>query len=166
MEVKIPFYNIVNMLLTGLVFLGAVVFLFPETAMGVLNSPFVTKASAGPELVGVVCIFAIAYETGLIVNRIGSVLIEWCLRMLEWIPFDDDYAKFNRKQEKHRIMQTLSREYALSRTGIALFLILAVLALFSKNPLFAIPAFLVAVIYFASCRKHAKKIVAIMDEPE
>ena len=166
MEVKVPFYNIVNMFLTGLVFLGAVVFLIPETAIEVLDSPFIAKASAGSDLVGVVCVFAIAYEAGLIVNRIGSVLIEWCLRKLKWIPFDDDYAKFNRKQEKHRIMQTLSREYALSRTGIALFLILAILALFSRKPLFAIFAFFIAMIYLVSCRKHAKKIVAIMEAQE
>ena len=37
MEVKIPFYNILNMFLTGLVFIGGCVVIFPEYALNVLS---------------------------------------------------------------------------------------------------------------------------------
>ena len=41
MEIKIPLYNILNMFLTGLVFIGGCVIIFPETAVAVLNSEFI-----------------------------------------------------------------------------------------------------------------------------
>ena len=34
MEIKIPFYNILNMFLTGMVFIGGCVIIFPEDISG------------------------------------------------------------------------------------------------------------------------------------
>ncbi len=87
-------------------------------------------------------------EAGLIVNWIGSVLIETILKKLRWIPYNDDYVKYNKKQNKYPIMHTLSREYALSRTGIAVFLLLAIMALFGTKKLAAIPFVLIAILFF------------------
>ena len=165
MEIKVPFYHVVNMFLTGLVLLGGGIMLFPDVATSFLGNSFITRASVGPEIVGVICLAAISYEVGLIVNRIGSVILEPILRKLKMIPFDNDYVKYNRVKMRFQIMETLSREYSLSRTGIALFIILAIMALFSSTKLFAIPLAAIAVVYLVSCRKHAARIVALMAMP-
>ena len=139
--------------------------LFPDVATSVLDNSFIARASTGPEIIGVVCIIAIAYEVGLIVNRIGAVFIEPVLKITKLIPFDDDYVKYNKAKKRFPILETLSREYGLSRTGIALFIILTVMALFSNSKIFAIPLVVVVVVYTVSCRKHAGKIVALIGAP-
>ena len=166
MEIKIPFYNVLNMFLTGFVFLGGIAVLFMRYVANVLECTLVTDISAGSEVVFVVCAFAIAYEIGLIINRIGSVVLEPLLKVARLIPFDDDYIKFNKQQKKYPIMSTLSREYALSRTCVVLFLLLSIAALFSETKLLAIPFTLIAIVYFFSSKKHAEKIVKLMAEPE
>ena len=166
MEFKIPFYHVVNMLLTGLVLLGGGLLLFPNIALSVLDNSIFDRANAIPEIIEAICFIAIAYEAGLIVNRIGSLLIEALLIKMKLIPFNNDYIRYNERQKKYPIMPILSREYALSRTGIALFVLLGVMALFSKCKIYSIPLFLIAVVYCASCRKNAKKIVALMGDLE
>ena len=162
MEIKIPLYNILNMFLTGLVFIGGCIIIYPKYALEVLNSEIIKNLGIGPEIVSTVCVFALAYEIGLIINRIGSVIIESAFKKVKLIPFDDDYIKFNKKKKEYPIMSTLSREYALSRTGIALFLILLVLSVATSNCPFAIACGVITVVYYFSCKKHAKKIVALM----
>lgn len=159
MEIKIPFYNVLNMFLTGLVFIGGCVIICPESAMAVLNSELIKDIETKPEILVVVCAFAIAYEVGLIINRIGSIILEPFLKWSELIPFDDDYVKFNVKKKEYPIISTLSREYALSRTGVVLFLILLLLSLFASNWALAIVFACVTVVYYLSCRKHSTKIV-------
>jgi len=164
MEIKLPLYNILNMFLTGLVFIGGCVLLFPQYIVDLFNNEIIKGLSAGPEIVITVCIFAIAYETGLIINRIGSTIIEPVFKKTKLIPFNDNYSLFNEKKKQYPIMSTLSREYALSRTGIVLFLLLAVLALFSSTKLLSIPLLIIAIIFYVSCRKHAGKIVKLMSD--
>ena len=162
MEIKIPIYNILNMFLTGLVFIGGCVIIFPETAIAVMNSVFIESMGTGPEIVVTVCTFAIAYEVGLIINRAGSVILEEFLKCTKLVPFNDDYVLFNQKKKEYPIMNTLSREYALSRTGIVLFLFLLILSVSNGKWPFAVVFALITGIYFLSCRKHAGKIVELM----
>ena len=164
MEIKIPFYNILNMFLTGLVFIGGCVIIFPEYVLSVLNTEVIKNLGAGPEIIVTVCSFATAYEIGLIINRIGSVIIEDFLKWRKWIQFNDDYALFNEKKKQYPIMGTLSREYALSRTGIALFLVLFILASIAHKCPIANACAVVAFVYYLSCRKHSSKIVELMEE--
>lgn len=164
MEIKLPLYDILNIFLTGLVFIGGCVLLFPQYIVDLFNNEIIKGLSAGPEIVITVCIFAIAYETGLIINRIGSTIIEPVFKKTKLIPFHDNYSLFNEKKKQYPIISTLSREYALSRTGIVLFLLLAVLALFSSTKLLSIPLLIIAIIFYVSCRKHAGKIVKLMSD--
>lgn len=164
MEVKIPFYNILNMFLTGLVFLGGCAMICPDFAASILINDIIVNIGTGPEIVFTVCIFAAAYEVGLIINRIGSVIIEPILKKIKAIPFDDDYVKFNQKKKEYPIMSTLSREFALSRTGIALFGILTLIACFAGKKYFSWVFAATTIVYFLSCRKHAKKIVVLMND--
>lgn len=163
MEIKIPFYNILNMFLTGLVFIGGCVLIFPEYILSVLNNEVIKNLGAGPEIIVTVCAFATAYEVGLIINRAGSVIIENLLKRTKLVPFNDDYVLFNEKKKEYPIMSTLSREYALSRTGIALFLVLLILAFVAHERFVAIACAVITIIYYLSCRKHASKIVELIE---
>ena len=163
MEIKVPFYNIVNMLLTGFVFLGGLIFVFPEKAIQLLNGEFYANLKTGPEIIFVICYLAVAYEIGLVINRVGSVVIEPVLKKIKLIPFNDDYVLFNEKKKEYPIMSTLSREFALSRTSIALFLALAITAAFNKVcPLFVV-CIIISFVFYLSCKKHASKIVKLME---
>lgn len=162
MEIKIPFYNILNMLLTGLVFVGGCIFIFPDIVATVLSCDTVKNFAAGPEIMVVICTLAVVYEIGLIINRTGSVILEPFLKWAKLIPFDDNYILFNQKQKKYPIMSILSREYALSRTGVVLFLLLLILSAVTDKWSLAFICAIITGIYFVSCRKFAGKIVALI----
>lgn len=166
MGVKLPLYNVLNVLLTGFVFMGGCGFLFSEKALQVLHNTLILKIGTGPEIVLVSCIFALAYESGLIINRIGAVIVEKLLKSFGWIPFDDDYAKFNECRKRYLIMEVLSREYALSRTSMTLFLVLSILSFCTCQCVLGIAFLGVVGVYFASCKKHAEKIVTLMHSGE
>ncbi len=162
MDVKVPFYNILNMFLTGLVFIGGCLIISPDIAVVLRDSDIIEYFGAGPEIVVTVWIFAVAYEVGLIINRAGSVILEPSLKWIGWIPFNDNYTLFNQKKKEYPIMSTLSREYALSRTETVLFLLLSTLSgAKGKYFLMGICA-VITLLYFVSWRKHAGKIVALM----
>lgn len=162
MEIKIPLYDLLNKFLTGLVFIGGSVVVYPARALSILKSEIVRNLGTGPEIVVTVAVFATAYELGLIINRFGSVIIEDVLKRLKLIQFNNDYTLFNEAKKKYPIMSTLSREYALSRTGIALFFLLLVLSFLAGRWLVGISCFVITIIYYLSCRKHADKIVKLM----
>lgn len=164
MEIKIPFYNILNMFLTGLVFMGGCAMVFPDYAVAILTSDIIVSVGTVPEIIFTVCALAAAYEVGLIINRIGSVIVGPILTRTKAIPFDDDYVKYNTQKKKYPIMNTLSREFALSRTGIALFIMLTVVAIYGRNTHLTWLFGVTVIVYFLSCRKHAKKIVTLMED--
>ena len=164
MEIKIPFYNVLNMFLTGLVFIGGCAIIFPEYILNVLSNEAVKNIGAGPEIIVTVCVFATAYEVGLIINRAGSVIIEDFLKWAKLVPFNDNYVLFNEKKKEYPVMSTLSREYALSRTGIVLFLVLLILALVAHERSIAFTCAVITIVYYLSCRKHASKIVELMED--
>lgn len=164
MEIKVPFYNILNMFLTGLVFIGGCLVIFQDFTVALFSNDIIENISAGPEIVITVCIFAVAYEVGLIINRIGSVIIEPFLKFIKLIPFNDNYALFNQKKKEYSIMRILSREYALSRTGIVLFLLLLILSFIEKKFFLTVIFTVITFIYLFSCRKHAGKIVELMQK--
>lgn len=162
MEIKIPFYNVLNMFLTGLSFLGVLVIVFPKFILNVFNNEVIKSLDFRIEVIVIVCVFSIAYEIGMIINRVGS-LIENLLKWWKWIKFNDNYVLFNEKKKEYPIMSTLSREYALSRTRIALFLILLILSSVAREWFIAIACVIVTIIYYLSCKKHASKIVELME---
>ena len=84
MEIKIPFYNILNMLLTGLVFSGCCVLIDPDLAITIFKNEIIYNLTAGPEIVITVCFFAITYEIGLIINRFGSLIIEYLMKKINF----------------------------------------------------------------------------------
>ena len=163
MEIKLPLYDLLNKFLTGLVFMGGGAIIFPTQVLSLLKCEIVKNLGTGPEIVVTVAVFATAYELGLIINRFGSVVIEDLFKRYKVIPFNNDYTLFNDAKKAYPIMGTLSREYALSRTGIALFFTLFVFALIACKWAIAIIYVVVVGVYYLSCRKHAAKIVELME---
>lgn len=164
MEVRIPFYNILNMFLTGLLFLSGCVIILPETAVTMFDSDIVKILRNSPEIIVVVFVFAISYEVGLVINRVGSVVLAPVLKRARLIPFNGNYVLFNQRRKEYPIMETLSRECALSRTRIVLFLFLFLLSLIVSEWGWAGICISMAVIYYCSCRKHSAKIVELMQK--
>jgi hypothetical protein len=166
METKIPFYNLLNMFLTGLVFIGCCILLFNNHMLAFVNSDFfnsLKEVNTGLETVITISFCAVIYEVGFIINRIGSFL-ENLLKLIKAIPFDNDYKKFNEKKKQFAIMDILSREYALSRTSMTLFLAMTVISLLQYNWIFSIVMFTLTFVFYFSMRKHAGKIVKLMKE--
>lgn len=162
MENKIPFYNMVNMLLTGFIFTGCCLFIYLNVFINIVNSFILPQINFALESIITFSFFAIIYEIGYIINRIGSILIEPILKKTKLIPFDDDYKRFNDCKEQYPILNILSREYALSRTSLTLFLIVAILALLQSQWMLTLIFLLIGVLFGYSCRKYARKIVDIM----
>ncbi len=164
MEIKVPFYNVLNMFLTGLVFVGCTILQYSEIIINYANSETFIRLTSISEIVLILIIAATAYEIGLILNRVGSVILEPLLKKAKLIPFDNQYRIFQEKAQKFPIMNTLSREYALSRTGVGEFVILAILSCTrGKYELFWI-FICIAIVFLLSCRKHASKIVSLMSD--
>lgn len=164
MEAKIPFYNLLNMFLTGLIFTGCCILMFDNQILAFIKSDFfelIKEMNFGLETIITISFCAIIYEFGFIINRIGS-LLENILKYIKAIPFDSDYKKFNEKKKQFLIMETLSREYALSRTSMTLFLLLTIIACFQCKLIFSIFLFALVIVFYFSMRKHAKKIVDLM----
>ena len=67
MDVKIPLYNILNMFLTGFVFLAGIITLYPVTLIEVVTGEVFIKLSTVPEIVLLLCLIASSYEIGLTV---------------------------------------------------------------------------------------------------
>ena len=109
------------------------------------------------------CIFALIYEIGFIINRIGSVIVESFLVRAKLIPFNNDYKRFNDRKKEYPILEILSREYALSRNTFTLFLILTLISLKQFNWLHFVILLAICTLFFFSMRKHSAKIVKLME---
>lgn len=167
MEIKIPFYNLLNMLLTGLIFTGCCIVLFNGQILEFVKSDFfqsMKEVNVGLETVITTSVFAIIYEIGLIINRIGSLLENLLKKCPALLPFDNDYTIFNKKKKHFSILEILSREYALSRTSMTLFLAMTILSCFQLHCIFSIVMFTLTLVFYFSMKKHADKIVKLMKD--
>ncbi len=127
METKVPFYNIVNIFLPGLVLLGSSVLLFLDKVK-TLVQVITNLGSTGLEILVTVSLFAIAYEVGYIIFRLGSAVIEPLLKMMfGWTEYSDFIAAGKTSEKAHDKLEMLSREYGYARTQITLFVALSVL---------------------------------------
>lgn len=162
METKMPFYNVLNMLLIGFILIISVCIAFPSLAVNLIKNDIVVGLSDGGDIMLMTFVFTVAYEVGYIINRLSSVLLEELFKKTKVIPYIDDYRKYNEVKKEYPVMDILSREYALSRTNIMLFLIIMVVEAFAKKFILALIAFACVTLFFFSCRKHAMKITNLM----
>ena len=165
METKIPFYNLLNMFLTGLIFTGCCIVLFNSQVFTFIESDFfksIKEINFGLETIITISFCGVIYGIGLVINRTGS-LLENLLDLVNAIPFDNNYKKFNERKKQFPIMDILSREYALSRTSMTLFLLLTIISSIQCKWVFSIVVFALMVVFYFSMRKFAGKIVKLMD---
>jgi hypothetical protein len=157
METKVPFYNIVNIFLPGLVLFGSFVLLFLEKvktfAQAVTN-----LGSMGLEVLVTVSLFAVAYEIGYIVFRLGSVAIEPILRkMFGWVEYSNFIAAGKTSEKAFEKLEMLSREYSYARTQITLFIALAVLTGIRRHWWFMVICIACLVLFTITARDHMIK---------
>ena len=162
MELKVPFYEFLNMLLTGIVFVVGFVVICPEFLLTFLSSEMAQYFSTKSEILIAAGIFAITYEIGLLINRLGSVFLEPMIKKVKWIEFNDDYVLFNEKKKIHPILTTLSREYASSRTRIVLYFLLDILSFMNLRYWLILVNMGLMIFYYLSCKKYSSKIVKLM----
>ena len=162
MNEKIPFYNLLNMFLIGLVFAGCNILMFMAKIIPFANTNLTGIKNIGFETVLTVFFFAVIYEIGLIINRIGSVIIEPILKKTKLIPFNNNYKKFNEVKKTNSIMDVLSMEYALARSTITLFFILSIVAMTQLKWILVLVFVGITVLFILSARKHCFKITELM----
>ena len=163
MDVKIPLYNILNMFLTGFVFLAGIITLYPVTLIEVVTGEVFIKLSTVPEIVLLLCLIASSYEIGLILNRAGSVIIEPVLIKTKFLRFSENYSLYAEASKKTPMLNIISREYALSRTSIVEFLVLAIWSTCIGKWLLSVCYLAVAIVFLFSCKKHSTKIATIVE---
>lgn len=160
MEIKISTYDFFNKFILGLVFSGMVIFAYRDNLIFVFNVFKEIKESTIVITVFSTSALAVVYEVGIIINRLGSILEDF-LKIIHFIPFNDDYEKFNEQKKEYPIMNVLSREYALSRNSIVLFLMISILTFIRWCWYGFIPLAIMLMFYY-SCWKYAKKICDLM----
>ena len=163
MDVKIPLYNILNMFLTGFVFLAGIITLYPVTLIEVVTGEVFIKLSTVPEIVLLLlCLIASSYEIGLILNRAGSVIIEPVLIKTKFLRFSENYSLYAEASKKTPMLNTISREYALSRTSIVEFLVLAIWSTCIGKWLLSVCYLAVAIVFLFSCKNTPQKLQQLL----
>ncbi len=160
MEMKIPFYQVLNILLTGLVLATGIIICFPSELQSLFRDSKSLWNHSGFILPMV--FIAGSYELGLIVNRLGSIVLEPTLVGLRIIPFDKNYRRYNDLKKQYPILEVLSREYASSRTNVVLFVALSSICFVAGPRIVGVCFLLGSVLFCLSWRKHAGKIVHLM----
>jgi hypothetical protein len=165
METKVPFYNIVNIFLPGLVFIGSGALLFLGEVKGIATQ-ITQLGSAGLEVLVTVALFAIAYEVGYIMFRLGAVAVEPVLKKaFGWVDYNDFITAEKKSEKAHDKLEMLSREYGFARTQIMLFVTLIVLTIvkifIAKSPITMVWTMVCigcGVLFTITTRGHMKRI--------
>lgn len=153
-----------HMFLTGFVFLAGIITLYPVTLIEVVTGEVFIKLSTVPEIVLLLlCLIASSYEIGLILNRAGSVIIEPVLIKTKFLRFSENYSLYAEASKKTPMLNTISREYALSRTSIVEFLVLAIWSTCIGKWLLSVCYLAVAIVFLFSCKKHSAKIATVVE---
>lgn len=158
MKDKIPFYNIINMFFVGSVFTFISAVLFHDHFMPIdLTSPIFAILKDWSVIISAILLMAM-YEIGFILNRVSSVLIGSLLEKIRIWPkyqYDKDVSEI---AEKNARFQSMVTDLVLMRTHILLYLIVAVLSLFSSYKWFTIVCGVLIVLFVFAGKKHNSKI--------
>lgn len=164
MSDKIPFYNFLNMFLIGITYLFLSFALYYDKILGFVKTSsidFNIFFNSGITVIITTVFFSLCYLVGLIINRIGSLIIEEILLKFRFIKID--YNSFNEKKEKYKILDIMSREYSLSRTLVAMFLLIFINSIFVTNYLWMIITCLLLILFLFSMKKFNRRIIQILD---
>ena len=163
--IKFPFYSIVNMLFVGFNFIGCIGVLKISEVKKIVESDVFNKITLLPETIVLIFILTITYQVGLVLNRMGSVILEPILQKFEFISYDKNkYHDFQEKKKEYPIMSVLSREYAVSRTGSIEFIILSLISLLDKNCFGLVVYGMISIVFLFSTKKFSKRISDIINK--
>ena len=171
MDIKIPYYNLVNMLLLGIIFVVCVSFLQPNFA-GELFA-YIDKYKIGETLV-LVAFLATSYQIGFLISRLGSLTENLLKNEKNWkdrsliskvfqIPWRN-YSLYQDTEKLDPFVKVLSREYGLARNSMALCVLLAIIAGVCKNWIYLWSLIGLTLLSYLATRKHARKIVDRIDK--
>lgn len=168
----LPFHNIINMLLIGILFMTGIMFLFPEQ-FDVLFA-IISVHSEASFIIGVMTV-AVIYEIGIILDRLSSLITEKLFKnkkpyskrnlisrilQMQW----KDYENYQRAEKINaNNIKTLTREYTYSRNSLTTFLILSLIAVSIGKMYVFYVTFSLSVLFYFSMRKHADKIADRVD---
>lgn len=166
METKIPFYNLVNIFLLGLLFITGLAYITaPRWVVHVEHYEILFQlANQWTFLLSLIAI-GVIYEIGVIINRISSIIVEnICERWGLIHKKEENYAAFNVAKKEYPFLYTLSREYGFSRGNLTLWLILAIISVCYKDWGFGLVSLLLSVLFLFSMRKFSSKIQSIIKD--
>jgi hypothetical protein len=149
-KTEIPFYSVLNVFFVGVITVILFYGLWPNEMKHTLG---VISGSAH----GYVGIYAVQCLAGLIVNRVGSVVVEPLARQMKLLKWTE-YGVYCEKSKNDEILSILSREYALSRSFTTLFLLISIAMLLTCNLVFFVVTLLVTLLFGCSMRKFSHKI--------
>ena len=157
MKIKIPYYSIINIFLPGLMFTGSVILLFLGDVKILVNA--ITEVdSVGLEIVITVSIFAIAYEVGYVLHRLGAAVAEPILKkVFGWVDYNDFVLAGKIGVKAYEKLDMLSREYGFARTQIALFVVLSVFTGICMQWWLMAGCFICTVLLILTARSFMKK---------
>ena len=155
-ETKIPLYNLVNMLLTGMIFIGANTFIFRDRLQEF--GQMLDIGNTGLEVIIILSLLAVAYQVGYVLFRLGAVVVGPILKLARLDQRTGAYADFNEARKKSQFLETLSREYASARTQIATFVVLMIISLATLQWIIASISLLVVAVFVLTARTHSMKI--------
>ena len=157
-ESKIPFYNLINVLFTGLAFMAACIFLFWDQLqdVAILIPNF---DATGVQVIITIVFIAVAYEVGYIIFRIGGVLLEPLIKKLDKRL---SYSDFANAEKVNTRLTVLSREYGFARTQLMLFLLLAVLSGIKLSMWLLLTCLICIAVFILTVRSHTIKINTIV----
>ena len=161
MNVNISTYDFLNKFSLGLVFIGVSFLSYINNIAGLVRYMEFLNSNAVLTTIISFIVLALIYEVGIIINRLGS-LLECFLRFTHMIPFDNDYKKFNVCKKDYKILEILSREYALSRNSIVLFLLITII-IFHRFAWYGLFPLGIMFLFYISCYRYARKICDLME---
>jgi len=112
---KLTSYNLFNYLLPGIIFS---ILLEKTTNYSIIYPNMIIEAFW-------------AYFIGLVISRIGSIIIEPLLKKIKFIKFDD-YSDFVSASENDKKIELLSEENNMYRAFVSTFFILIIIILYEK----------------------------------
>jgi hypothetical protein len=160
METKIPFYNLVNMFLIGIVFVVFCSFILYGQLIDIVETYlYLLKFAKEFTMLFSLAAIGFIYMIGLIINRFSSVVIEKILILFRFIQnIEKDYKDFNNCRKENPFLYTLSREYNLSRVSFTLWLLLTILSISFCHCILAIISLGISAIFIFSMKKFSGKI--------
>ena len=164
MKEKIPFYEVANLFFVGAVFslfFGITVY-SEKTAEYYQELFHLCKQSVLISSALVVIVF----ELGLIINRIGSLVIEPALRLIKTWPYRKPKCSLNDIKRKDYTFAANIRNYGVYRSQVVIWFIVLIASTVCQKWLFALASILLIGLFVLSGRKVCKYIVDRIEKEE